>query len=669
MRGALAFLAVVANVAVAVADVPHVDVDDLPPLPDEATDDAQTSLAVASAAAVEEDVVVGAAKREQSLGNVASAVTVISGDRLRRFGYRTIAEALRGAAGVYVVDDHYTERVGVRGLQVVGDFNTRLLLLIDGATVNEPWNQFAGYGWDAPVAIDDIARIEVIRGPVSSVYGTNAFFGIVNIVTRGATETPRAWGRITGTTFGGSAAAGFAMGDVDHQLRGSVAAQGRFGEELTVPALGPVDQDRATTVAASLVGAYEGLFAQARFYRRVRTLPFAPYETVIDSPENTASDTLVMIEGGYTRELSSRFTATARAYASAYRYRDRLLLDDSSGTFTDIGDSRWGGAEARGRYAVLDGDRLGITAGGEVTVISTESEAFYYSAPDEAVVVPTSFNLQGLYAEVDAQPLSWLALTAGVRADRNSLLDDRVSPRAALFASRDRFGAKLLYAEGFRNPSAYEGFFDDGIDFAANPEIGAETIRSFEAVVWARPRPGLTTRLSGFRWAADQLVEQDTVMIDGEDRLQFDNRGELTSTGVELELSYRDAEGWMAFGGAMVAQVEDGDGVRAVGAPTWTAGGGVSSPLLASKFHLSSEAQAIGARTTRVEGENAAAYVLWNLTLYAPNLRGFDLTAGVRNLLGTREEVPAPEDYDRDDVIPILPGEGREFYARLGYRY
>ena len=653
----------------AAADVPHVDVDDLPPLPDEATDDAQTSLAVASAAAVEEDVVVGAAKREQSLGNVASAVTVISGDRLRRFGYRTIAEALRGAAGVYVVDDHYTERVGVRGLQVVGDFNTRLLLLIDGATVNEPWNQFAGYGWDAPVAMDDIARIEVIRGPVSSVYGTNAFFGIVNIVTRGATETPRAWGRVSGSTFGGSAAAGFAMGDVDHQLRGSVAAQGRFGEELSVPELGTVDQDRASTVAASLVGAYEGLFAQARFYRRVRTLPFAPYETVIDSPENTASDTLVMIEGGYTRELSSRLTATVRGYASAYRYRDRLLLDDGSGTFTDIGDSRWAGAEARGRYAVLDGDRLGITAGAEVTVISTESEAFYYSDPEGAVVVPTSFNLQGLYAEVDAQPLSWLALTAGVRADRNSLLDDRVSPRAALFASRERFGAKLLYAEGFRNPSAYEGFFDDGIDFAANPEIGAETIRSFEAVLWARPRPGLTTRLSGFRWAADRLVEQDTVMIEGEERLQFDNRGELSSTGVELELSYRDADGWMAFGGAMVARVEDGDSVRAVGAPVWTAGGGVSSPLVASTFHVSSEAEAIGGRTTRVDGVNAAAYVLWNLTVYAPKLAGFDLTAGVRNLLGTREEVPAPEDYDRDDVIPILPGEGREFYARLGYRY
>ncbi|MBK9035678.1 MAG: TonB-dependent receptor [Myxococcales bacterium] len=663
-------LTLLAAATVAGADTPHVDVDDLPPLPDDTTADAQTQLAVASAAAVEEDVVVGAAKREQSLGNVASAVTVISGDRLRRLGYRTIAEALRGVAGFYVVDDHYTERVGVRGLQVVGDFNTRLLLLIDGATVNEPWNQFAGYGWDAPVAIDDIARIEVIRGPVSSVYGTNAFFGIVNIVTRGATETPRAWGRASGSNLGGSVAAGFAMGDVDHQLRGSVAALGRVGEALTVPALGEVDQDGATALSASLVGAYEGAFAQARFYRRVRQLPFAPYQSAIDSPENTASDTLLMVEGGYTREVSSRLTATARAYGNAYRYRDRLVLDDGSGTFTDIGDSRWAGAEVRGRYAVVGGDRLGVTAGAEAAFISTESQAFYYGDPPDAVVVVTTpFNLQGLYAEVDAKPLGWLALTAGVRADRNSLLEDRVSPRAALFASRDRYGAKLLYAEGFRNPSAYEGFFEDGVDFIANPAIGAETIRSFEAVVWARPRPGLTTRLSGFRWTADRLVEQDTVTTPDGDRLQFDNRGRLQSTGVEVEGSYRDADGWLGFGGATVTKVEDGDGATAIGAPSWTAVAGGSSPLVAERFHISTEVHAIGARSTRTDGVTAAAFVMWNLVLYAPDLHGVDATVGVRNLLGTREEVPAPEDYDRDDVVPVLPGEGREFYARLGYRY
>src|SRR5690348_3176117 len=141
-----------------------VEVADLPPLPP-ASEEQSSSATVLAASEAEEDVVVGAAKREQSLGNVASAVTVISGDRLRRFGYRTVAEALRAVAGVHIVDDHLTDRVGIRGLQILGDFNTRILVLVDGATLNEPWGAFAGLGWDIPVAIDDVARIEVIRGP------------------------------------------------------------------------------------------------------------------------------------------------------------------------------------------------------------------------------------------------------------------------------------------------------------------------------------------------------------------------------------------------------------------------------------------------------------------------------------------------------------------------
>ncbi len=662
---------------------PRVDVADLPALPDEPADAAVSQLAAVSAATFEEDVVVGAAKREQSLGNVASAVTVVSGDRLRRMGYRTVAEALRSVAGMYVDDDHLYDRVGVRGLQVLGDFNTRLLLLVDGATVNEPWNQFTGYGWDAPFAIDDIARIEVIRGPVSSVYGTNAFFGIINVVTRSASESPRAWGRLTGGRFGGSAAAGFAVGDVDHQLRGSVAALGRLGEELTVPALAsaPIDADGARALSASLVGAYQGAFGQLRFYRRVREAPFAPYETVVGDPDTTTADTLGMLEGGYTREVGDRLTATVRGYASAYRYRDRLVLADGAGerTFTDVGDSRWLGAELRGRYQVLASDRLGVTAGTEVTLIRTRSESVYVDADpatEPAVVVPRDFDLEGVYAEVDARPASWLALTAGVRADRHALLEDRVSPRAALFVGQgDRVGAKLLYAEGFRNPSAYEAFFEDGIQFKAPADLGAETIRSLEVVVWGRPRPGLTARLSGYRWAADRLVEQELDPAD--DLLVFANGGALTSTGVELEASYRDADGWLAFGGGAYSRVEataagGGAATTAIGAPTWTGSAGASTPLVARRFHVSSEVQVIGPRATRVDGERTATWVGWNAVLYLPGWRGIDATVGVRNLLGTRAEVPAPEDFDRPGdglTIGTLPGEGRELYARLGYHY
>ncbi len=656
------------------APVPVIDIDDLPPLP--ASSEAPSSAAaVMSAAAVEEDVVVGAAKREQTLGNVASAVTVISGDRLRRFGYRTLAEALRGVAGLFIADDHMTSRLGIRGLQILGDFNTRILVLVDGATINEPWNQFAGLDWDSPVTIDEIERVEVIRGPVSSVYGTNAFFGIINIVTRGAAEGARTWGRVSASSFAAtSAATGFATGDVDHQLRGTVAALYRAGEDVPLAALGRDDlPDGMVGWNAALVGRYQGAFAQVRAYRRVRELTYAPYGTPIGNPANRNYDNQVLAEGGYTRAIGA-LSVTARAYLQRYRFADALQYADP-GPFEDYGDATWYGAEVRGRYAALADDKLGVTAGAEATFEKTRSRSFYVGDEAGGANIPVDFDLQGLYAEVDSRPVPWLAVTGGLRADRNSLLEDRVSPRAAVFLSRgNQYGAKLLYAEGFRNPSAYEGFFADNVSFQANPAIGAETITSLESVVWGRPVPGLSVRISGFRWQARKLIEQQDVG-DGSGLLEFRNVGSRTSTGVELEATYRTGSGWFAYGGGAYAQVTVPDAVDdALNAPTFTGAAGVSTPKLRDRVHLSTELLVMSSASTRADA-GSGAWAGWNAAIYVPDLRGLDLTIGARNLLGKRQPVVAPEDYDRpqDDgttqVVPIVPGEGRELYARVGYTF
>jgi iron complex outermembrane receptor protein len=674
LRRALGAVLVLACVSAPASGGPSVDVEDLPPLPEPTETDEGSHIAEVAAAAAEEDVVVGAAKREQSLGNVASAVTVISGDRLRRFGYRTVAEAIRGVAGVFVIDDHMSDRIGIRGLQPLGDFNTRILVLIDGATVTEPWAQFAGVGADSPIAIDDVARIEVIRGPVSSLYGTNAFFGIINVVTRGADQSPRAWGRAGGSSFrGGSAAAGFATGSVHRQLRGSVATLYRTGETLSVPAIGTeLDHDRIEGLNASVVAAWGGAFAQVRAYHRKRDLTFYPFLTTVGTPGNNNTDEQIMLEGGYTRAVGERVSLTGRVYASRYHFSDYLRYDadpDDPATedvFRDFGDASWIGAELRGRWDILDDDRLGLTAGGETTFIDTTRHSF--AVGDTTDEIPQTLDVQGLYAEVDTQPASWVSFTGGARFDRNSLFENKISPRAALFFAReDRFGLKLLYAEGFRNPSPYEGYFEDGISFEKNEDLRAETIRSYEAVAWGRSR-GVSARFSVFDWDAKDIVEQN--VDESTDLLQFQNSARRRSKGVEAEASYRDVRGWLGFGGIVIQKVRDERLKRVPGAPAVTASGGVSTPLLFDRAHVSTEIAVVGPRPTRDPTVNARAFVGWNAVIYVPDLNGFDLTIGVRNLLGTREQVPAQEDYDREtELVSTLPGEGREFHARIGYRF
>ena len=669
--------------------VPAVDPDDLPSLPP-AEDEPSSSATVLAAASAEEDVVVGAAKREQSLGNVASAVTVISADRIRRFGYRTVGEAVASVAGAYLVDNRLSYSIGVRGLQIPGDFNTRLLVLVDGASVNEAWGAFAGVGFDSIVGIDDVARIEVIRGPVSSVYGTNAFFGIINIVTRGASETPRAWARASlGSIQGVTTATGFAIGGLHEQLRGSVHFMNRIGETLTleIPDGNSLDADGSRSFVAGVVGSYGGTFGQVRASHYTRESPFAPYDVnpLIDPYQQW--DTHLLVEGGHTRELTKRLSAAVRAYTNQYKFSDTSPAYEPTlmSPLDTTGRAQTYGAEVRGRYELVIPNKVGITAGTEIQYNRTRSKGFYEGgAAADTIDVPLNYHVEGLYTEVDGQPTEWLGFTGGLRYDRNSAFENRLSPRAALFLAKpERYGVKLLYAEGFRNPSAFEGYFEDGSDFLANRDIRAETIRSFEAVAWAKPVPGLSVRASGFYWDARGIVEQ-VPAESNPSLLQFQNVTRYVSAGAELEGSYRDARGWYAFGGAAYTRVgtEDDTGALVYGhvanAPAITASAGVSTPKLLGRAHVSVETVVLGPRPTRPDAAgnpspDSPAWAAVNLTVYVPSLRGFDVTAGVKNLIGKRDLMPAPGDYDRSMpdtlVVARVPGEGRELYAKIGYAF
>jgi len=528
---------------------------------------------------------------------------------------------------------------------------------------------------------------------VSSVYGAIAFFGIINIVTRGAAESSRAWGRFTVGSIGGViGTAGFAAGGVDQQLRGSVLAMNRFGESLDVRDVGNnLEGDGANAVLASLVGTYGRSFAQVRAYRAERDAPFAPYDGDPAAKKPYIQlNSQILVEGGHTRDLSDRVTVSGRAYFNKYRFYDEIddLYEDTP--FLDYGDSTTVGAEVRGRFEVLDEGKLGVTTGAEANYNKTKSRSFYEG--DEANGaggldgVPLDFRLIGIYAEADSSPTDWLGLTAGLRFDDNSKVDQRLSPRAALFlAKREKYGLKLLYAEGFRNPSAFEGAFFDNTTFKANPDIGSERIRSFEAVLWAKPSAGLSTRLSAFYWDARDVIVQVLDENDPDLLLQFQNVGRFVTQGIEAEASYRTASGWYGFAGGAVAKVgssEDPDMPVEYGdvpdsAPVM-ASVGASTPRLFDLFHLSTEVDVIGRRPTRpaLDGSDppdSPTWVGWNVVAYAPRFHGFDITLAVKNVLGKRDMLPAPGDYDRSIpdpvVIPRIPGETREVYLKLGYAY
>ena len=120
----------------------------------------------------------------QSSGDAPSSVTVITAAEIQEHGYRTLADILRTVRSFYVTYDRNYSSIGVRGFARPGDYNTRVLLMVDGHRMNDNVYDEAMIGTEFPVDVDMIQRIEIIRGPASSLYGSNALFAVINVITR-----------------------------------------------------------------------------------------------------------------------------------------------------------------------------------------------------------------------------------------------------------------------------------------------------------------------------------------------------------------------------------------------------------------------------------------------------------------------------------------------------
>src|SRR5579862_4912432 len=104
--------------------------------------------------------VYSASKHEQSVSDAPSSITIITGDEIQRYGYRTLADILETVSGFYITSDRYQSYVGVRGFGRLGDWNSRILLLVDGHRINSDVLGQAFIGLEFPVDIDLIQRIE-----------------------------------------------------------------------------------------------------------------------------------------------------------------------------------------------------------------------------------------------------------------------------------------------------------------------------------------------------------------------------------------------------------------------------------------------------------------------------------------------------------------------------
>jgi outer membrane receptor protein involved in Fe transport len=130
-----------------------------------------------------------ASKYEQKVAEAPSSIVVISAEEIRKYGYRSLLEVLATLPGFYVVGHGNYTSVGVRGFSPPGNANSRILLQVNGHALNSNIDDSAPLDDTFPIDMDLIDRIEIVRGPSSSLYGADAFFAVVNVITRTGKNT------------------------------------------------------------------------------------------------------------------------------------------------------------------------------------------------------------------------------------------------------------------------------------------------------------------------------------------------------------------------------------------------------------------------------------------------------------------------------------------------
>lgn len=179
-------------------------------------------------------------RSRQKLSRTAAAVFVITHEDIRRTGAVSLPEVLRLAPGVHVARlAGSTWAIGIRGFTSVN--STKLLVMVDGRTLYHPL--LSGVLWaDNNLTLDDIERIEVIRGPGATIWGSNAVSGVINIITKRAAATQGGRTSVTAGTFDPArfqARYGGALGNAGHwRVSTSGGHLGQLGYSSNVPLRG-----------------------------------------------------------------------------------------------------------------------------------------------------------------------------------------------------------------------------------------------------------------------------------------------------------------------------------------------------------------------------------------------------------------------------------------------
>ena len=624
--------------------------------------------------------VTGASKYEQEISDAPAAVSIVSGSDIRKGGFRNLAEILNSVAGFYITYNRNYHFAGTRGFSPLGDFNTRILLLVDGHRLNDSVYEQAPIGNDFPVDIDLIDQIEIIRGPGSSLYGTNAFMAVINVVTRNARNLKGGELSVSGgiyNAFSGRVTGGaktktgiellFSGGyhDTAGKQRLSFPEYTATNNGIAQGVDGESSFDLLTKVA------WKDVTLLLLHQDRDKTVPTASYYSIFNDPAEKSCDRHTLAGLSYNR-AGSFVNLNGRLTYNRYEFEGDFPLA-SAGVRTlnrDTALAEWIGADLFVSKTI--GNHL-LTIGVEQRWQFTQQQRNFNVEPVFRMVLDdTRHNhVQGYYLQDEFHILKNLILNAGLRADIYENFGTTINPRGALiWKPRDATVLRLTYGEAFRAPNAYELYYNDHSGIKGNPNLKPEKNRTLE-LGWSEFfGNNISTTVNGFYLWISDLLEQVTDPGDG--MTVFINQSRVESRGIELQADGKWENG---FSGKVSYTYQDTRnlGVKrfANNSPRNLVKGSITLPLPLKNSSATIE-MFYGASRLNSLGEKVDGAAIVNLTLLNRGLvEGLDLSASVYNLFDTRYDIPAGSENINSlgEALRGIRQDGITFRIKATYRF
>jgi outer membrane receptor for ferrienterochelin and colicins len=620
--------------------------------------------------------VFGASKFLQKVTDAPAAVSVVTARDIEVYGYRTLADIIRSAPGFNVTYDRNYSYVGVRGFQRAGDYNSRILMLIDGHRANDPIYSQAYVGTEFPIDVELIDRVELIRGPSSSIYGTNAFLAVINVVMKrgkashgvrlsadgGSLETRRARA-VVGHTF----ASGLDV-SLSASLYRSRGQKSLYYADFDDPATNNgiaanLDRDAAYHVFGSL--SFKGLSFQGVYGWRAKQVPTASFGVSFNDERSRVTDAQGWADVSYLRDLPGRWHFTGRVYHDRTAYNGRYPYDAESGEPStsvsgDYANAGWWGTEVDMENVVAK--RHKVTVGAQYRDnFRLNQGVFDVASGATSLDDRRNSHESAIFVEDQYTVNDKLLLNMGIRTDRYQAFGSTTNPRLALiFKPAENTAIKTLWGTAFRAPNAYELYYSSDV-IVPSPNLEPESIGTAEIVLERYFAAHYRFSTSVYSSRVRNLISQ---VPNPEGMLIFLNVDSAATRGVEAEFegkwrsgissrisySHQDSRN-------LVTDIPLANSVRHL------ATANITLSLIRHQVHLGMDFHFVGSVKT-LDGAFTDRFVVPNVTMTTREFgNGLSLSASVYNLLDNKYGYPGGDEHRQD----VIYQDGRAI--RVGLKY